>query len=108
MKENEKINQLINEDGTSMENFPKNPLKEKWDKLYPPIPKVEYSQVCDGYSCMWCGRCPNGEYWKVPEEDIEIWNNYQEQIRQYNQLHNPDLTKTMDDYLQKVLIKEKK
>lgn len=61
---------IVNEDGTPMDfERPKNPLEEKWSKLYPPIPMPQYSQVCDGYSCMWCGRCPKGCYWEVPEED---------------------------------------
>lgn len=47
-----KVNKLVNEDGTTFDDMPVNPLKEKWDKLYPPIPKPEFSQVCDGYSCM--------------------------------------------------------
>lgn len=63
--------------------MPENPLKEKWAKLYPPIPKPEYSQVCDGYSCMWCGRCPNGDNWKVPEEDREVWEEYQARLSEY-------------------------
>lgn len=65
---------------TDTENIPINPLQEKWDKLYPPIPKPEYSQVCDGYSCMWCGRCPRGEYWVVPEEDRNIYEAYKQEV----------------------------
>lgn len=65
--------------------MPENPLKEKWVKLYPPIPKPEYSQVCDGYSCMYCGRCPCGELWKVPEEDREVWEEYQAKLHEYLQ-----------------------
>lgn len=81
---------VVNEDGTSLDfEFPKNPLKEKWDKLYPPTPMAQYSQVCDGYSCMWCGRCPDGSYWKVPEEDKEVWEQYQGQLREYDRIHNP-------------------
>lgn len=83
--------ELINEDGTTLEDMPTNPLKEKWTKLYPPIPKPEFSQVCDGYSCMWCGRCPNGDYWEVPEEDKEVWEQYQAKVREYNMVHNPSL-----------------
>lgn len=83
---------VVNEDGTPLDfEYPKNPLEEKWSKLYPPTPMPQYSQVCDGYSCMWCGRCPNGENWKVPEEDKEVWEQYQEQIREYNRVHNPSL-----------------
>lgn len=67
----------------SPSSFPINPLQEKWDKLYPPTPMPEYSQVCDGYSCMWCSRCPRGDNWKVPEEDLEIWNQYQQALTEY-------------------------
>lgn len=83
------IKLIINEDGTTFDP-PKNPLKEKWDELYPPTPMPEYSQICDGYSCMWCGRCPEGDDWKVPEEDKEIWEQYQKQVDEYNKIHNPD------------------
>ncbi len=86
--------ELVNEDGTNCNfEYPENPLKEKWNRLYPPIPKPEYSQVCDGYSCMCCGRCPKGGYWKVPEEDMEVWNKYQKDITEYHRIHNPSLYK---------------
>lgn len=82
------MNQLIDEYFIIMNDIPKNPLEEKWNRLYPQIPKPEYSQVCDGYSCMWCGRCPKGEYFKIPEEDLELWNNYQKQLDNYLQSHS--------------------
>lgn len=82
---------LVNEDGTDLGNFPKNPLEEKWSRLYPAVPKPEYSQVCDGYSCMCCGRCPKGDYWEVPEEDKEVWDKYQNDILEYYKLHNPSM-----------------
>ena len=76
--------EIVNEDGTSMDDFPKNPLAEKWKR---------YSQVCDGYSCAFCGRCPRGDYWKIPEEDKEIWAGYQKQLKEYNRIHNPSMYK---------------
>ncbi len=86
------LDNIINEDGTGYGlDFPKNPLEEKWSKLYPPTPMPQSSQVCDGYSCMWCGRCPKGDNWKVPEEDKELWDNYQAQIKEYHKIHNPSL-----------------
>ena len=84
------ISKIINEDGTPF-NPPKNPLTAKWKLLYPPVPKPEYSQVCDGYSCFGCGRCPNGSTWKVPEEDLEVWKKYHEEYREYVRLHIPSL-----------------
>ena len=84
------IELILNEDGTEY-CPPKNPLEEKWAKLYPPKPMPQYSQVCDGYSCMWCGRCPHGENWKVPEEDKEVWEQYQKERSEYDRVHNPSL-----------------
>ena len=95
--------EVINEDGTPLGfEFPKNPLKEKWDKLYPPIPMSQYSQVCDGYSCMWCDRCPHGSGWKVPEEDKEVWSEYQKQIERYHKIHNPSMITKLENYLEKL------
>ena len=73
-------------DGTEVRP-PKNPLEEKWAKLYPPIPMPQYSQVCDGYSCMWCGRCPQGDNWKVPEEDKEVYEKYKKELNEYYNRH---------------------
>lgn len=91
---------IINEDGTDfMDDFPVNPLEEKWAKLYPPVPMPQFSQVCDGYSCMWCSRCPRGDYWKVPEEDQAIWNEYQKQIQEYHKVHNPSFAEMVNNIL---------
>ena len=79
--------EIVNEDGTPFDP-PQNPLKEKWEKLYPPIPMPQYSQVCDGYSCMWCDRCPNGSNWKIPEEDKEVWEQYLREKEEYMRKHN--------------------
>lgn len=80
---------VVNEDGTPMGyDFPVNPLNEKWDRLYPPTPMPHLSKVCDGYSCAWCGRCPSGDNWEVPEEDLEVWEQYLEQVRKYHRIHN--------------------
>lgn len=84
------IEVILNEDGTEY-NPPVNPLTEKWTRLYPPIPMPQYSQVCDGYSCMYCDRCPQGDQWKCPEEDIEIWTQYVKEYGEYMREHNPSL-----------------
>ena len=73
-------------DGTPF-NPPENPLKEKWKEKYPKIPDTLASQVCDGYSCMWCGRCPDGDYWKVPEEDKEAYDKYKAEYDKYIDSH---------------------
>ena len=91
--------EIVNEDGTPLDfERPKNPLEEKWERLYPPTPMPQYSQVCDGYSCMWCGRCPRGDNWKVPEEDKEIWEDYRRQCREYNRIHNPRLYEMLNKF----------
>lgn len=66
---------------------PRNPLVEKWNTKYPPEPKPEYSQVCDGYSCMWCSRCPAGEYWKCPEEDLDVYRKYVGEVENWKERH---------------------
>lgn len=63
-----------------LDTIPQNPLEEKWSKLYPPVPRPEFSQVCDGYSCMWCGRCPNGDSWVCPPEDKEVYEKYRKEL----------------------------
>lgn len=70
------------EDGTPYDP-PRNPLKEK----YPPLPKPSARQICDGWSCQWCDRCPDGADWKVPEEDMEVWQAYQKELAEYNKQH---------------------
>jgi hypothetical protein len=97
---------IVNEDGTSIDDYPKNPLMEKWKKLYPPI---RYGEACsqilgtyeDGrpimnYSCVLCceEKCIYSDNWKVPEEDLEIYNEYLKELDSYNEIHNPTLCKT--------------
>lgn len=84
------IVKILNEDGTFLfEGYPKNPLLDK----YPPLPKPEYSQICDGYSCDWCGRCPHGSLWEVPDEDKKAWKQYLKEVDEYNKRHNPSMFK---------------
>lgn len=74
------------EDGTPFEP-PKNPLMEKWLEKYPPTPMPQFSQVCDGWSCEYCGRCPHGSDWKVPEEDLKEYNKWLEEKENYIKKH---------------------
>lgn len=80
--------ELCNEDGTEFKP-PINPLYEEWLKKYPPVPKPELSQVCDGYSCEYCGRCPKGADWECPEEDLVVFTDYVIKYQEYYELHNP-------------------
>ena len=95
------ITEIINEDGTSLDDFPENPLKEKWLEKYPP---TRYGSKCapfetlpDGtvvanYGCILCHeKCMHSSSWEVPEEDKEEWDKYQEKIKEYHRIHNPNL-----------------
>ena len=94
--------EIVNEDGTSIDDFPENPLKEKWDKLYPPTRNGKPCSNILGYSddgtpimnytCIFCTElCQHSDKWKVPEEDKEEWDKYMEEIKEYNRIHNPKL-----------------
>lgn len=84
--------EIVNEDGTPIDfEYPENPLKEKWDKLYPPNQRYSTGDNCEGYCCMYCGLCPKGEYWKVPEEDKEMWEKHLEDVKEYERVHNPSM-----------------
>ena len=74
---------LILPDGI-IANPPENPLKDKWDKLYPAC-----SIGSDGwdYSCMFCGKCPLGDHWEVPDEDKSIWEQYIKDKKAYYDSH---------------------
>lgn len=74
------------EDGTPFEP-PENPLLEKWREKYPRVKMPQYSQVCDGWSCLWCERCPDGSEWKVPEEDKEEYAKFNKKYKEYISEH---------------------
>ena len=71
------------DDGTPF-NPPKDPLKDKWDNLYPACKKG--GEAWD-YACMFCGKCPFGDHWKVPEEDKAVWKQYQADMEAYVNAH---------------------
>ena len=93
---------IVNEDGTPCE-LPENPLEEKWKKLYPPTKNgkpcsdilgyTDDNRPIANYSCILCheDKCPHSNYWEVPEEDKEIYEEYRKQVNEYNRLHNPKL-----------------
>lgn len=104
------VKEIMNEDRTIMgSDFPKNPLKEKWEKLYPPTrfgkacsPYIELDNgdTIANYGCILCHEmCPHSNNWKVPEEDREVWEEYQRQIHEYHKIHNPEFYKSVEYYL---------
>lgn len=68
------------DDGTPFDP-PKDPLEEKWAKLYPSC-----SETWD-YSCIFCDKCPYGDEWKIPEEDKEVWKQHQAEVEAYAAEH---------------------
>ena len=87
--------ELVNNDGTSMDDFPKNPLEEKWDKLYninkygtacsPVLGEQEDGTPIMNYGCVLCHskRCHRSDSFVVPEEDREVYNQYQLDVERY-------------------------
>ena len=71
-------------DGTPY-NPPKNPLKDKWAKLYPPCDLSDHGDF--DYSCILCSNCPNSEYWDTPDEDKEVYEQYRADYMQYLEEH---------------------
>ena len=85
------VEAIVNGDGTKYDP-PKNPLKEKWDGLFPGCEST-------GYKCMFCGECPHGDYWKVPDEDKDIYDAYLQTVQQYNAEHG-------NLYLPKIILRK--
>ena len=63
------------EDGTPFEP-PENPLFKK----YPKCEKYDYH-------CWCCSKCPYGDCWTVPEEDREIYEQYEKEFNEYCESH---------------------
>lgn len=98
------ITEILNEDGTSMDDYPKNPLIEKWDKLYPPMrfgnpcsPIVGYYPddfPIPNYGCVLCNneKCRHSNAFIIPEEDKEVYEEYRKKVDEYNEIHNPSIS----------------
>lgn len=95
------ITDVLNEDGTVM-CYPKNPLEEKWDKLYPPVrnwrpcytklPTIGDETPLMNYSCVLCDeKCRHNGTWDIPEEDKEVYAEYVKKVLEYDEIHNPKL-----------------
>ena len=72
--------------------YPINPLREKWTAEYP-----KYDCKTDGYKCMFCGDCTNGDYWKCPEEDLDIYQKYLDELDAWKDRH-PNWCKELTEY----------
>lgn len=99
-KRNCSIIKVVNNDGTSLSDFPVNSLIDKWKSM-------EYTQNTNGescsnilgyqengapymnYGCVLCmsEKCYHSNNWKVPEEDKEEYEEYLNKVRQYNIEH---------------------
>lgn len=105
---------IINEDGTSMDDYPKNPLYEKWDREYPP---TRHGKPCCGtyitwkdgskspnYTCVLCHeKCRHNDSWECPEEDLPEYIEYMKKVKEYDELHNPSMVKYVDISIQKLM-----
>lgn len=94
------ISEIINEDGTKFDP-PKNPLLEKWEKLYVPNDcgpisgyDEEHDKVYMNYGCVLCtsDKCHHSNAWKIPEEDKEIYEEYRKSYMDYIKAHNPKIS----------------
>ncbi|MCM1223736.1 MAG: hypothetical protein NC548_55725 [Lachnospiraceae bacterium] len=81
------IEKIINDDGTEF-NPPRNPLLDK----YPPK-----RPNCVSYACIYCGDCPYGDDFRVPEEDMEVYLKWRAEYEAYIRDHNPDLMAWLEE-----------
>lgn len=112
------VTKLLNEDGTEF-NPPVNPLREKWDRLYPPMKNCEPCDIVLGYQengtpymnygCVLCyeEKCPYSEGWKVPEEDLDTYELWQKEVYEYHKIHNPNLIRNIEETLTELMRQEK-
>lgn len=90
---------IVNNDGTPIDDFPKNPLLEKWDRLYPPTRHGHPCSSVLGYSdagspimnygCVLCSEesCRHSSCFVIPEEDKIEYEEYKAKVREYDILH---------------------
>ena len=73
---------ILFKDGTPV-NPPPNPLKAKWDKLFPSCA----TDIEDYYRCIYCGKCPKGDDWECPEEDKAVYEAWRLESDRYYEAH---------------------
>lgn len=88
---------LKNEDGTIIDDFPKNPLISKWEKKYPKkgVCKVFEQRNIINYACLKCGKCPDGDMFEIPKEDLQEYKQYLLKLKEYDKIHNTNLAKVL-------------
>ena len=84
---------IVNEDGTKITNLPINTLYKKWEKEFPMMDicyEIDKSNI-ENYTCLTCDKCPRGELFQIPKEDLKIYKEYLNKLNEYNRVHNPKL-----------------
>lgn len=88
--------ELVNNDGTSIDKMPKNPLEEKWAKKYNlngfgvecsnVLGKSENGNPIMNFSCVICHSrgCWRSDSFVVPEEDKEEYEKYLKELNEYH------------------------
>ncbi len=51
----------------------------------------EMKTICKNYSCEFCDVCELGEFYKSSNEGVEGFNDYQRQMKDYNNLQSKSL-----------------
>lgn len=99
---------LVNNDGTSMDDIPQNPLEDKWrqnnminwrgNRCNDVLGYYEDGRPIVNYSCVLCksSNCYLSDFFHVPEEDKEIYEKYKEDLKQYHKLHGNFLLHTKE------------
>lgn len=72
---------LYNADGTVYDP----PMTSEYRAM---IKKLKTCDTGIGYDCMFCNKCPYGDYFKCPDELKPVIEQQREAIRQYNLQHN--------------------
>ena len=101
------IKNILNEDGSEFDP-PINPLLEKWKEKY----NTKNGEPCSSvlgyrsngtpimnYSCVLCHEknCYVSDGFIVPEEDKDIYEKYLKDNKEYMKLHNPLLSKLLEE-----------
>lgn len=73
--------ELFNGDGTRFDPPEIEPYKQMVEQRFPRCKAY-------GYQCMFCGRCPSGEYFKWPSDCNEILTAQNLAVNHYINSHN--------------------